>query len=153
MISPTPKGSASPKVNEPAGGDDEFEKEFGDAPKTPDNTSGPKKKKEVYVPPPVGGGASVPETLGQGDVMQVVVNNKSAIVKCVSEQKAKDPDLTGTMIVRWTIQTSGKTSGVAVQTDEFKSTYLASCITGLVKQWQFPKHQQQGDPINFPFKF
>jgi hypothetical protein len=110
------------------------------------------KKRTAYIPPEPGK-VNLPETLGQSDIMGVVLANKPAIVRCVNEQKKKDPGLSGKLVMRWSIQTSGKTSGVSVRTDEFKSTYMASCITGLVKSWTFPRHQRQGDPIDFPFTF
>jgi hypothetical protein len=83
----------------------------------------------------------------------VVVANKPAIVKCVNEQKKQQPGLTGKLVMRWTIQTSGRTSGVAVKSEEFKKTYMANCISGLIKNWSFPKHKKQGEPIDFPFTF
>jgi predicted Zn finger-like uncharacterized protein len=142
----------------PSGGDDEFEREFGgggDAKKKP-AAAEPEKKRSgsVYIPPAVGSAdANVPDSLGQSDIMQVVLGNKSAIVTCVNEQKAKQPGLSGTLVMRWTIQTTGKTTGVSAQTEEFKSTPMATCIGGLIRSWKFPKHKTQGDPINFPFKF
>ena len=90
---------------------------------------------------------------GQSDIMQVVLANKPAIVKCVSEQKKKDPGLSGKLVMRWTIDTSGKTKNVSCQTSEFRSTYMATCISGLIKGWSFPKHKVQGEPIDFPFTF
>jgi len=71
----------------------------------------------------------------------------------VNEQKKRDPGISGKLVMRWVIQTSGKTTSVSVRTDEFKKTYMASCITGLIKGWTFPKHKKQGDPIDFPFTF
>jgi hypothetical protein len=55
--------------------------------------------------------------------------------------------------MKWQIQTSGKTSQVSVVTDEFKGTYMAGCVGGLIKGWVFPRHKNQGEPIQFPFKF
>lgn len=96
---------------------------------------------------------NVPERLSQTEITKVVVANKPAIMKCVNEQKKKDPGLSGKLMMRWTIQTSGKTTGVQVVGDEFRKTYMASCISGLVKGWIFPKHRKQGDPVEFPFTF
>jgi hypothetical protein len=103
--------------------------------------------------PPAPAGQGQPERLSQGDIMQVVVANKPAIVKCVNEQKKKNPGLSGKLVMRWTIQITGRTHGVSVRTDEFKSTYLASCLSGLIKSWSFPRHRIQGAPIDFPFTF
>lgn len=106
---------------------------------------------QAYVPPEKAGG--VQERLSQSDIMAVVLANKPAIVKCVNEQKKKDPAISGKLVMGWTIQTSGKTTGVGVKSEEFKRTYMASCISGLIKGWSFPKHKKQGDPIEFPFTF
>ncbi len=104
-----------------------------------------------YVPPEPGGGTL--ERLGQAEITKVVVANKPAIVKCVNEQKKMNPGLSGKIVMRWTVQTNGKTKGVAVMTDEYKKTHMATCLSGLVKQWTFPKHRKQGEPVDFPFTF
>ena len=86
--------------------------------------------------------------------MSVVLANKPSIVRCVNEQKARDPNLHGTLVMHWVIQTSGKTSSVNAVTDQFRSTYMSTCLTGLVKSWNFPKHKYQpGEPVDFPFTF
>lgn len=136
------------KVVDPADSEDDFDREFGGS----SGGTGRNKPGTGYIPPAPGGGATL-ERLGQSDIMAVVVSKKAAIVNCVSEQRKRDPGLSGKLVIRWTIQTSGRTTGISVQSDEFKSTYMASCITGLIKGWTFPRHRVQGDPINFPFTF
>ncbi len=129
--------------------DDDFDKLFGKSKSEPKSES--KSTPSTYVPPEPG--SRVPERLAQSDIMAVVLANKPAIVRCVNEQKKRDPGISGKLVMRWTIQTSGRTTGVAVRTDEFRKTYMASCITGLIKGWSFPKHRKQGAPIDFPFTF
>jgi predicted Zn finger-like uncharacterized protein len=151
------KSEAVAKPSKPA--DDGLGDDFDDLFGTKKPASGGKQQgsqsgsSSTYIPPEPGGGANVPERLGQSDIMAVVVANKPAIVKCVNEQKKKDPGLTGRLVMRWVIQPNGKTSGVSVKSEEFKKTYMASCISGLIKGWNFPKHKKQGDPIDFPFIF
>jgi predicted Zn finger-like uncharacterized protein len=134
------------------GGDDEFDELFGPKKTTPKPESSGRST-SAYIPPEPGAGGNAQEKLGQSDIMQVVLANKPAIIKCVSEQKKKDPGLSGKLVMRWTIQTNGKTKNVSCQTSEFRSTYMATCITGLIKGWSFPKHKVQGQPIDFPFTF
>jgi predicted Zn finger-like uncharacterized protein len=112
-------------------------------------------KKTAYVPPAPGSSSTeVPERLPKGDIMSVVLANKPSIVRCVNEQKTRDPNLHGTLVMHWVIQTSGKTASVNAVTDQFRSTYMATCLTGLVKSWNFPKHKYQpGEPVDFPFTF
>ena len=151
------KTEAVAKPSKPA--DDGLGDDFDDLFGTKKPASGGKQQgsqsgsSSTYIPPEPGGGANIPEKLGQSDIMAVVVANKPAIVKCVNEQKKKDPGLTGRLVMRWVIQTNGKTSGVSVKSEEFKKTYMATCISGLIKGWNFPKHKKQGDPIDFPFIF
>lgn len=150
-------GSVSPPPKQTGKSDDGLDDDFDDLFKKPGDKSEKKpgnatKSPSTYIPPEPGGG-DIPEKLGTADIMGVVVANKPAILKCVSEQKKRDPDITGTIVMHWMIQTSGKPTGVTVKTDEFKKTYMATCISGLIKGWSFPKHKKQGDPIDFPFKF
>lgn len=131
--------------------DDEFQKEFGGG---GERAASKSEKKSVYVPPaPGSASADLPDSLGQSDVMSVVVQNKPSILGCVAEQRKRDSNLSGRMVMRWQIHPNGKTSNVSVQTDEFKGTPLAGCIAGLIKTWTFPRHKIQGEPINFPFTF
>ena len=145
-----PSGSSSASSSNSGGGDDDFDELFGTK-KPAAAKPAAKPTATAYIPPEPGGGT--PDRLQQSDIMQVVLNNKPAIVKCVNEQKQKDPSLSGKLVMRWTVQTSGKTTNVSCRTDEFRSSYMATCITGLIKSWSFPKHQKQGEPIDFPFTF
>jgi predicted Zn finger-like uncharacterized protein len=136
--------------------DDLFDEVFGtNGEKKSSSDDGSKGKRSAYVPPAPGSSSTeVPDRLPKGDIMSVVLANKPSIVRCVNEQKARDGNLHGTLVMHWTIQTSGKTTGVNAVTDQFKSSYMATCLTGLVKSWSFPKHKYQpGEPVDFPFTF
>ena len=142
----TPKRGQKDEFDEVFGGDSGSSKSTSKG-----SDSGSKGSKGGYIPPAPGG--DVPERLGNSDVMQVVRAHIPELKTCTLEQKRKSPNLSGTLVMRWTILPSGRTTSVQVRTDEFKSTYLAGCISGLVKSWSFPKHRVQGDPIDFPFNF
>ncbi len=137
----------------PQTSDDDFDREFGGEKKRTavPKSEQPKKPSSVYVPPAPG--AEVPETLGTGDIMQIVVANKPAILKCAAEQKKRDSSLSGKIVMTWTVLSTGKTTNISCASEEFRSSYMAQCMNGLIKTWQFPRHKVQGDPINFPFTF
>ncbi|MGA9522846.1 MAG: adventurous gliding motility protein GltJ [Myxococcaceae bacterium] len=151
---PEPAPKPDPVRREESGGnDDDFEALFGGSGKsTPKKTEEKKTARAVYVPP-APGQQNVPERLGSSDVMQVVLSHRSALGACTAEQKKRDPDLSGTLVMRWVIQPNGRPTRVSAQSAEFKSTYLATCIGGVIKQMKFPVHKEQGAPIDFPFKF
>jgi Ca-activated chloride channel family protein len=159
-----PEKPSKPAV-EAKGGDDEFSKAFGgggnDVLKQlskatqldPDDGDKPKKR-EIYIPPAPGqASADVRDSLGQSDIMEVVKGNVPAIQGCVEKQRAREPGRSGKIVMKWTILTNGKTAKIEIVSLEFKDTYLATCLTGLIKTWQFPRTHTQGDPVVFPFKF
>ena len=149
---PAPRSSGGNKSK----ADDLFDEVFGTNGEKKSSDDGSKGgKRTAYVPPaPGASNTEVPDRLPKGDIMSVVLANKPSIVRCVNEQKARDPNLHGTLVMHWTIQTSGKTTGVNAVTDQFKSSYMATCLSGLVKSWSFPKHKYQpGEPVDFPFTF
>ncbi len=156
---PPPKKERPEKVEkaEPKSSGDEFDEMFGDKKggkkeaASSDSEPAPKKS-NVYVPP-APGGAGVKESLGQSDIMEVVLANKSGLAKCAEEQRKKDPGTSGKLVMRWTIQTSGRPANVGVASEEFKGTYMAECVGKLIKSMSFPKHKVQGEPVQFPFKF
>jgi hypothetical protein len=142
-------------TTQPATGEDPFETVFGGgAPKSTaeDGWRGPKQR-DVYIPGAPGSGGDIADQLSMGDVMEYIRNQKPAIVACVKRQRALFPDLSGTLVMRWTILANGKTSDISVQTAELKDSYLADCMMKLINQWVFPRHKSPRDPINFPFKF
>ena len=95
----------------------------------------------------------VKESLGQSDIMEVVLKNKSGLGACVALQRKLDPTTSGKLLMRWIILTSGRTSNVEVVSLEFKGTAIARCIGELIKGMQFPESKKQGEAITFPFKF
>jgi predicted Zn finger-like uncharacterized protein len=144
--------SAKSKPDKSDEGSDDFDDLFGpkkSEKKSTAQSGGP----STYIPPEPGSGSNVLERLGTSDIMAVVLANKSAIKRCVDEQKKRDPGISGKLVMHWVIQTSGRTTGVSVKSDEYKRTYMASCIAGLIRGWTFPRHKKQGDPIDFPFTF
>jgi hypothetical protein len=159
-VEPVKHEAPPPPPKKKSGGNDAFDAIFGGGDDSSSGSSGSsdngggssRRHSSVYVPP-APGQADIPDTLEQSDIMKVVLDNKPSIVKCVNEQKARDPSLSGRLVMRWTILASGRTSGVAVRTDEFKRTHMATCIAGLIRGWKFPRHRTQGEPIDFPFTF
>ena len=147
------------KPADPAGGeDDDFSSAFGGEMKSEQGFSdseGPKVKGKQpgYIPPAPGSFSDVKDSLGSADIMEVVLASKLALGKCVELQRKLNPTISGTLLMRWIILSSGRTRDVEVVSLEFKGTPIASCIGALISAMQFPKHQQQGEAITFPFKF
>ncbi len=139
-----------PEPPEPTGLDDEFSREFGSA----ESPEQPKpKRKTVYVPPEPASRPDEKDTLSESDVLEVVLAAKPALARCAEEQRRAQPGQSGTLLLRWKIQTDGRTSDVEVVSDELAGSPIASCISEAVQRWRFPPHRTVREPVTFPFKF
>ncbi|MFP2932012.1 AgmX/PglI C-terminal domain-containing protein, partial [Pyxidicoccus sp. 3LG] len=106
-------------------------------------------ERTVYVPPDP---SKPPAELAQSDIFEVVLANKGDITTCAREQQEAAGE-GGRVVLRWNILPSGKVSEVVTETSALKGTPLARCIEDKVRGWTFPKHQEQGGPVRFPFVF
>lgn len=128
--------------------DDLFEKEFASGGQAKQGSTG-----GSYIPPAPGGGAALPAQLSQGDITGVVFAQKDALKRCATEYKSSGGASSGTLVMRWTIEKDGRTSGVQpIKGTEHEE--LATCIGGLVRGWRFPAYSGPKMPaIDFPFPF
>jgi hypothetical protein len=94
-----------------------------------------------------------PEQLTNEQINETVVSHKADIVECVRRQRADGIRASGTAVMSWVIEPSGRTSAVAATSPEFADTFLVHCLTELIEGWTFPTHAQAQDPISFPFRF
>jgi predicted Zn finger-like uncharacterized protein len=139
----------------PAGSsiDDEFNRLFGTGGGAAAAAEAPARKERPkstpYIPPAPGTGAASKETLGQGDIMEVVLANKAAIKKCTESSGSS-----GTLTMRWTIRPDGATTGVQTMTPDYQKTPLSACLATAIKGFRFPAYSGAPMvPIDFPFKF
>ncbi|MDX2012181.1 MAG: GYF domain-containing protein, partial [Myxococcaceae bacterium] len=161
MASPALKEKEPPppppekKETKSASDDDDFTKAFGGSgtKKEEAKVEPPTKKKEVYVPPaPGSGGGELKDSLENSDIMETVIANKAGLGKCAEEQRKREGG-GGKIVMKWTVDTSGSVKNVGVVTEELKGSYMAQCMSTLIKGMKFPRHKKQGEPVQFPFKF
>ncbi|HVI74524.1 MAG TPA: GYF domain-containing protein [Anaeromyxobacteraceae bacterium] len=157
---PAPKQVASAQASAPApapeparrkpagdplldvGGDDDLEKDLG--------ASKPAKR-SVYVPPAIG--ADLPDSVSQSQIQEAVAGQKNALLRCIEQQRAADPEARGTLRLRWMIIGDGGVRDVRVLSEEFARQPVAPCISGVVKGIRFPRSRTTGQEVVFPFKF
>ena len=153
MPPPKPVAAYRPAPDpKPADPDDDFSSSFG----SPKGHAAPNPRTTVggYIPPAPGGSfGDVKESLGQSDIMEVVLANKAALGACVERQHRLAPGTSGKLLMKWIIRTNGTTSQVTIVSEEFRNSPIATCVAQLIKVMKFPSHKKQGDPITFPFKF
>jgi hypothetical protein len=86
-------------------------------------------------------------------INEAVAGRRSALVQCTEQQRASDPNLKGTLKLRWVIDGDGSVRDVRVMTDELRTQPIAGCISGVVGGIRFPRSRTTGQEVVFPFKF
>jgi predicted Zn finger-like uncharacterized protein len=151
---PEPVVEAAPPPRPRASGssiDDDFNRMFGatGGGATAEVATRRERPKTTTYIPPAPNSRAAKETLGQGDIMEVVLAHKAAIKRCTEASGGS-----GTVAMRWTIRSDGATTNVQTTTQEFQKTPLAHCLTGVIRGFRFPAYSgAQMAPIDFPFKF
>ncbi|RKG76762.1 AgmX/PglI C-terminal domain-containing protein [Corallococcus terminator] len=136
--------------------DEDFAREMGfteEAESAQAQASKQAPEKTVYIPPAPS--AAGPERLSPSDVSAVVLTNQPDISACVQNFKAGTAlENGGRFQVRWSVDTSGSVSGVAMETESLRGSPLAGCVEDRVRGWKFPVHRVAMDaPVRFPFVF
>ena len=83
-------------------------------------------------------------TLGRGDLMTVLKNNKAKFKRCLS----LDPKLKGTVNVMVVIQRNGSVSSARATSAKLRKSTANDCVITTVKQLKFPTYT--GDLLSIP---
>ncbi len=115
-------------------------------PKPPDKGGDVKPPK----PPdkPAAGGEEGLGPMTKETVMNTLRAYQRAMKGCVEQQLQRDPTVTGTLIVGFMIQNSGKVNEVNVLSEEHRGTFVAICISQVIKGIGFPRFS--GPPFEVP---
>lgn len=155
-VAPPPVPAVEPvrAAPKPAGSDDDlgldedFARELsGPAPGSRSRDEAP----SVYIPP-VAPIQNPRVSLAQSDVFEVVLANKGEVTAC-ADVKPRPVEPGTRVVVRWSILPSGEVSEVVTETGSLRGTPFARCIEAKVGAWVFPRHQEPGGPVRFPFVF
>ena len=86
--------------------------------------------------------SSLPKKLSKSQISKTMKKKISAMKQCVEQQRQRDPSVTGTMMVSFTIDPGGTVSTVRIKTAQHQGTFVAGCIQYIIKSMKFPKAQQ-----------
>ena len=86
-------------------------------------------------------------------VAKEVRTRLGAIKACYERALKRNPNLSGKVVIHWTITQAGTVSGVDVEQDTLGDAEFASCIKSLVARWRFPAPSGGSVDVSFPFVF
>lgn len=100
------------------------------------------------------GAAGEATALGSLDkevIRRVIQQHIGEVKRCYEAELEKNPNLAGRMMVRFTIDTSGKVTESAVQESSLNNAAAEGCIRDAVRTWIFPKPQGGKVVVSYPF--
>jgi hypothetical protein len=86
-------------------------------------------------------------------VAKEVRSRLGAIKACYERALKRNPNLSGKIVIHWTITAAGTVSGVDVENDTLGDNEVASCIKSLITRWRFPAPSGGSVEVSFPFVF
>ena len=86
-------------------------------------------------------------------VAKEVRSRLGAIKACYERALKRNPNLSGKVVIHWTITQAGTVSGVDVEQDTLGDAEVASCIKSLIARWRFPAPSGGSVDVSFPFVF
>ena len=83
-------------------------------------------------------------------VIDTIIRNNAAIVRCLRVEEAKGVDLSGKIYLKFTIAPDGSVSKARVTTSRFAGTSLDSCISRELNNLKFPPFDGTPKKITYP---
>jgi hypothetical protein len=78
---------------------------------------------------------------------------RGAIQSCYERELKRNHSLSGRLVLKFTISSRGRVTGLDVSEGSLHSVAVSDCITSLAKNWVLPFMPEDEVPVAFPFVF
>lgn len=98
----------------------------------------------------------MPEVEGKMDqakINAIIKSKQKALQDCYERELRKNPNLSGKIVVRFTITEDGKVTDVRIESDTMGNPDVADCILARIRRWIFPKPDEGSVTVSIPFVF
>ena len=89
-------------------------------------------------------------TLDQDDLQRTLRRKRSDIERCYERALASDPELSGRILVEFTIGTDGRVSSASLRENTVGSS-VGSCVEGRVRRWRFDPPEGGSATVRVPY--
>jgi hypothetical protein len=96
---------------------------------------------------------SIDGELDMNIVVKEVRQRIGAIKACYERALKRNPNLSGKILIRWTITPAGTVTGIDVDQDTLGDSEVANCIKSLIRGWRFPAPAGGSVEVSYPFLF
>lgn len=91
--------------------------------------------------------------MDQAKINAIIKSKQKALQDCYERELRKNPNLSGKIVVRFTIGEDGKVSDVRIESDTMGNPDVADCILSRIRRWIFPKPDEGTVTVSVPFVF
>ena len=110
--------------------------------------------KQARVPKLVPGNPQVKGSLDKEIIRRVVRQHRNEIRYCYEKELQKNPKLSGTVQVKFTISGTGSVISALPSSSTLKNNKVEQCMTSKIRRWVFPEPKGGGIVVvNYPFNF
>jgi hypothetical protein len=85
------------------------------------------------------------------NVVQTIVNSNKGVKKCFLDEKKASGSLPPQVVVKFTVDPSGKVTRAQIDTADFKGTDFDVCLGGAFRSMVFPPFD--GEPVTMKYPF
>jgi hypothetical protein len=86
-------------------------------------------------------------------VADYVLAQAPTVRACYAGELEKKRDVSGKLLIRWTIDETGGTRGIVVQLNTMQDTAVAECLLAAIRGWHFAKPPRGPVSVSFPFTY
>lgn len=97
--------------------------------------------------------AEVDGKMDQAKINAIIKSKQKALQDCYERELRKNPNLSGKIVVRFTIGEDGKVSDVRIESDNMGNPEVSDCILSRIRRWLFPKPDEGSVTVSVPFVF
>ncbi|MCX7945296.1 MAG: TonB family protein [Deltaproteobacteria bacterium] len=91
--------------------------------------------------------------MDQAKINAIIKSKQKALQDCYERELRKNPNLSGKIVVRFTIGEDGKVTDVRIESDSMGSAEVADCLISRIRRWIFPKPDEGSVTVSVPFVF
>ncbi len=91
--------------------------------------------------------------LSREEIAKVVNGGAAELQRCYERELLRSSGLEGTITMEWIIGPGGDVTSTRLKGSTLRSEEVASCVSGVVKGWKFPKPTGGSVTVTYPFQF
>ncbi|MGB9600966.1 MAG: TonB family protein, partial [Myxococcota bacterium] len=91
--------------------------------------------------------------MDQAKINAIIKSKQKALQDCYERELRKNPNLSGKIVVRFTIGEDGKVADVRIESDTMGNAEVSDCILSRIRRWIFPKPDEGSVTVSVPFVF